>query len=83
MIALHHELETPGQMISESHRLLKPGGQIFIVDWKKEDMPQGPPTEIRCLPEQVRDQLDQAGFENIEMYNDLPKHFLITGRKPA
>jgi ubiquinone/menaquinone biosynthesis C-methylase UbiE len=83
MIALHHELEDPGQMLEETYRLLKPGGQILIIDWKKEDMPQGPPTEIRWLAEQVRDQLNQAGFDDIDIYNNLAQHFLIVGGKPA
>lgn len=39
MIALHHELENPLQSLEESFRLLKPGGQILIVDWLKKDRP--------------------------------------------
>ncbi len=81
MIALHHELDNPHLMLEESHRILKPGGQLFIVDWKKEDMPEGPPTEIRCQPEQVKTQLTQAGFEKVEIFSELPNHFLILGRK--
>ncbi len=81
MISLHHEPDDPSQMLEESHRLLKPGGQIFIADWEKEDIPQGPSTEIRCLPEQVWDQLTQIGFDRTEMYNNLEKYFLVVGKK--
>lgn len=80
MINLHHELHNPNQIVSESWRLLKPGGKVFIVDWKKES-PTGPPIEIRCLPEQVKDQLEASGFKNVEYYNELPKHFLVIGEK--
>jgi ubiquinone/menaquinone biosynthesis C-methylase UbiE len=51
-------------MIKESYRILKPGGKIFIVDWKKENMTQGPPTEIRYFPENVMKQLQQSKFSN-------------------
>jgi len=81
MIALHHELDSPTMILDESYRLLKPGGKIFIVDWKKEDMLQGPPLSIRCLPEQIKDQLLKSQFNNVNIHTDLPKHFLIVGDK--
>lgn len=81
MINLHHELEFPHRSFSEAYRLLKPGGEIFIVDWKKEEMPEGPPTQIRCTPEEVEAQLSAADFKNLARYNDLEKHFLLVGRK--
>jgi SAM-dependent methyltransferase len=81
MIALHHELENPLLMLEESYMLLKPGGKLFVVDWKKIDMPEGPPAEIRYVPDKVRDQIIEAGFINVEIYDDLPKHFLVIGKK--
>ena len=81
MIALHHELDNPSLMLDEAYRLLKPGGKILIIDWKKEDMPEGPPATIRCLPEQIKDQLIKSRFTDIYIFNELPKHFLIVGRK--
>ena len=83
MINLHHELHNPVNSLKEGCRLLKPGGEIFIVDWKKQQMEQGPPIEIRCDPEEVKSQLEQAGFNQIASYNDLKKQFLVTGRKPS
>ena len=80
MINLHHELEHPARSIRESHRLLKPGGEIFIVDWKKMEMPEGPPEKIRCRPEEVADQLTEAGFGGVSTFNDMPKHFLVVGK---
>jgi len=81
MINLHHELENPFLSVEEAYRILKPDGKIFVVDWKKKDMPEGPPTEIRCLPEQVKEQLVDAGFEQVDIYNELQKHFLVVGKK--
>ncbi len=81
MINLHHELDHPSLTVKEANRLLKPDGKIFVVDWKKEEMAEGPPAKIRCLPEQVKEQLLDCGFEHIEIYNDLRKHFLVIGKK--
>lgn len=81
MIALHHELDDPALILKESYRLLKPGGKIFIVDWKKEEMNQGPPADIRCLTEQIKDQLIRYQFKDIHIFNEMVKHFLVTGEK--
>lgn len=81
MINLHHELDEPSLTVKEAFRILKPGGEIFIVDWKKKDMSEGPPIEIRCLPDQVKRQMVTAGFSGLQVFEDMPKHFLIVGKK--
>ncbi|HEC97397.1 MAG TPA: class I SAM-dependent methyltransferase [Nitrospirae bacterium] len=81
MINLHHELDKPETILEESFRILKNNGAIFIVDWKKEDMPEGPPTHFRYLPEQVKDQLLSVEFRNVNIFNEMPKHFLVVAKK--
>ncbi len=81
MINLHHELEDPDLSIKESFRLLKPGGKIFIVDWKKKEMDEGPPLKIRCVPESVKKQIENAGYKSVKIYDDMQKHFLVVGEK--
>jgi ubiquinone/menaquinone biosynthesis C-methylase UbiE len=81
MINLHHELDDPSRTIGESFRLLRAGGAVIVVDWKKKAMPEGPPVEIRCLPEHVRDELIESGFSGVNIDNGLPKHFIVVGKK--
>ncbi len=81
MINLHHEIDNPTLILEESYRILKPRGNIFIVDWKKKDMDEGPPMQIRCLPEQVNKQMVNSGFKHVKIINKLPKHFLVVGKK--
>lgn len=83
MIALHHELKAPQVLLEEGYRLLKPGGQILIIDWLKKEMPEGPPESIRCLPETVEGQLVRAGFSSVRIHEGLRKHFMVTGLKSA
>lgn len=81
MINLHHELDQPGQTLREAWRLLKPGGKVLIVDWRKQEMSEGPPVEIRCATDQVMAQLADAGFTNVTLSHGLAKHFLLTAEK--
>lgn len=81
MINLHHELDEPENMVKECARLLKDGGKLMIIDWKKEEMTFGPPIEIRVEESTVEQQLNSAGFTNIVCHQDLPHHFFIVANK--
>jgi len=81
MINLHHELDNPAESIAESYRLSKSGGNILIIDWKKEEMKDGPPQHIRCETETIVKQLEMGGFAHIEVFDTLPKHFMLIGKK--
>lgn len=81
MINLHHELEEPERILQEAFRLLKRKGKILIVDWKKEDMPNGPPVRIRITPEEVVGQLKLTGFSGMKSDRSLAKHFLVLAWK--
>ncbi len=81
MINLHHELDNPQAILAESFRILKDIGTICIVDWKKEEMSEGPPQHIRYVPEQVKDQLVNTDFQNIHVYTEMSKHFFVVAEK--
>lgn len=44
-------------------------------------MEEGPPLKIRCLPEDVRTQLQEARYKNISQYDFLAKHFCLVAEK--
>ncbi|WP_462269990.1 class I SAM-dependent methyltransferase [Desulfobacter sp.] len=77
MIALHHELHEPAKMLVECGRLLKPGGKILIMDWKKSEMNQGPPISIRCDVSDVKQQLVHAEFKQVEIVDEFTQFFCI------
>ncbi|MCK5528328.1 MAG: class I SAM-dependent methyltransferase [Kiritimatiellae bacterium] len=81
MISLHHEIDEPEKLLKEAFRLLQDNGTIFIVDWKKEEMSAGPPTSIRYEPGKVEEELCNAGFRKIKIYDEMKKHFLVVGQK--
>ncbi len=82
MINLHHEMSDPEKILDEAFRILKPGGKILVIDWKKMAMPEGPPTNIRCAAEDVKNQINTSGFMHVQLSNKLEKHFLVMGEKP-
>ncbi len=81
MINLHHELEEPEKVISEARRLLKNGGKLMIIDWKKEETPEGPPLSIRVSDDEIALQMTRGGFSGIELHRVLEFHCFVTGVK--
>ncbi len=81
MINLHHELEQPLIFLKEARRLLKKDGKLMIIDWKKEETPDGPPLEIRITAETIRSQMSASGFSYIDSHTVLPYHNFFIGKK--
>ena len=81
MINLHHELDSPKDIIAECHRLLKKGGMLMIIDWKKEEMEGGPPLSIRVTEEDIRSDMHEDGFTSITAHAVLPYHNFVVGEK--
>jgi ubiquinone/menaquinone biosynthesis C-methylase UbiE len=80
MINLHHELEEPLKMLEESRRLLKKGGKLMIIDWKKGETPEGPPLELRVKEATIESKMRKSGFSNISKYAVLPYHHFLVGK---
>jgi SAM-dependent methyltransferase len=60
---------------------MKPGARLAIVDFRK-DSPSGPPPEFRFTPEQISEELANAGFALQTSLDFLPRQiFLIYGVK--
>ena len=81
MINLHHELEQPQKVLREALRLLRRGGKLLIIDWKKEQTPEGPPVEIRVTKKTIESQMRRSGFANFNAYPILPYHHFLIGEK--
>lgn len=81
MINLHHELESPAAIMSESLRLLKKGGKLMIIDWKKEETPEGPPLEIRVTRDAIISDMGAAGFRNITSHAVLQYNHFVVGER--
>ena len=60
---------------------LKPGGTLNVVDFTL-DSPEGPPKQHRLPAPQIVEELEAGGFDAEILAEDLPRQFVVVGRKP-
>jgi cyclopropane fatty-acyl-phospholipid synthase-like methyltransferase len=77
VVDTYHHLPNRPAYFRELRKSLKPGGRIAIVDFRKE-APEGPPVHFRFTPQQIQDEMKQAGYQLDASHDFLPRqHFLI------
>lgn len=59
--AIMHQAENKGAMLTEALRILKPGHQMAVIDWKEHAL-GGPPVSLRLPPEKALMAAQEAGF---------------------
>jgi ubiquinone/menaquinone biosynthesis C-methylase UbiE len=76
-IALH-DFHDPAKVLANAKRILKPGGKLIDLDWKKEDLPVGPPSRIKFDPAYAAKLIREAGFMVLSIEASGLYHYLIT-----
>jgi cyclopropane fatty-acyl-phospholipid synthase-like methyltransferase len=77
VVDTYHHLPNRPAYFRDLRKSLRPGGRIAIVDFRKE-APEGPPAHFRFTPQQIQDEMKQAGYELQSAHDFLPRqHFLI------
>jgi ubiquinone/menaquinone biosynthesis C-methylase UbiE len=80
MLQVHHELTEPQTLLTDCHRVLKPGGTLAIVDWKDEDNGKSPPAGRRVPETTIRAQMTTAKFTHIQSHPLYVYHHFLTGK---
>jgi cyclopropane fatty-acyl-phospholipid synthase-like methyltransferase len=63
---------------------LPPGGRLVIVDFEMGELPKGPPDAMKIPPDQVREEMREAGWELVEEIHDaLPYQYILVFRLPG
>lgn len=65
------------QVIPELLRILKTGGRLAIVEFKKIEGTPGPPLSSRITAEDVNSSLETRGFQSIEELEVGPYHYAV------
>lgn len=58
-----HEVKNKIKFLKEANRILKKGGTLAIVEWKKKKTEYGPPVEIRLTKAETREYIRKSGFK--------------------
>ena len=62
---------------------LAPGARLAIVDPRKGVPGAGPPDEFRFTPEEIDEELSQAGYEQLVRHDFLPRQNFLSLRREA
>lgn len=73
----HHVKDQAGYLASMK-KLLKPGGQVVMIDFHKRDLPVGPPAAMKISRDDLLGQMQEHGFTLVREHTFLPyQYFLI------
>ncbi len=75
-----HHIDDRINYFRRVQRFLKPGGRVVVVDFKKEELPVGPPPEHKLRPEQIAEEFAAAGYELIAEPDLLPYQYVLIFR---
>lgn len=76
-----HHIDGRKAYAAKLYAALKPGGAVFVVDFKK-DARRGPPPAHRLAPEQVMSELREGGLTPERIEVALPEQYIVAGRRP-
>lgn len=77
-------IENRVQYLKTLYKGIAPGGQLLIIDFKKNNLPVGPPDEYKISQAQVERELDAAGFKVSKVDKDmLDYQYIILALKPV
>ncbi len=76
-----HEVADQTIFLKEVRRILKEGGRLLVIDWKKLKEEKGPPIEERLTEEEACGFLKKAGFLNVSAASLNQSHYKITAVK--
>jgi len=76
-----HEAIDRKLFLDEVKRVVKKGGVIAVLDWKKQAEEHGPPAEDRLTEAEVEALLGEAGFSRIDSASLNRSHYRVSALK--
>lgn len=73
-----HHIENRARYLALLKKMLRPGGEVIMLDFKKEETPAGPPLEMRIDRADLVEEMKESGFILAKEHTFLPyQYFLV------
>ena len=75
-----HDFGDPAKVLQNAKQMIKPTGLLIDLDWKKQEMPFGPPASIRFSQAQASGLMRSSGFSVMDTRDVGPFHYVVTAK---
>ena len=76
----YHHIGDRVRYVRDLKSSLRPGGRIAIIDWRKRELPVGPPPDHKLSRDHVVAEMTEAGFDLLDEPEFLPNQYVLTFR---
>jgi cyclopropane fatty-acyl-phospholipid synthase-like methyltransferase len=78
VVDTYHHIVSRVAYFRRTATYLSPGGRLYVVDFKRGQMPVGPPDSMKVPPSQIVEEMSQAGFRRVgEDQQAFPYQFVL------
>jgi ubiquinone/menaquinone biosynthesis C-methylase UbiE len=75
-----HDFDDPKKVLQNAKQMIMPNGRLIDLDWKKQQIPFGPPTSKKLSEEKVAGFMHSAGFTVTDIRDAGLYHYLVTAK---
>ena len=72
-----HHIADHARYLALMKKMLKPGGQVVMIDFKKAETPVGPPMEMRIGRDDLLKEMEANGFKLAAEHTFLPHQYFL------
>jgi len=72
-----HHIDDQAKYLALMRRMLRPGGQVAMIDFQKRELPVGPPLAMKIAREDLIKQMEGAGFRLAGEHTFLPYQYFL------
>ena len=73
-----HDFLDPVRVLCNAKAMLKPSGRLIDLDWRKMEIPFGPPLKIRFSEDYASNLMRAAGFHKMNAESAGNYHYVLT-----